>query len=164
LDDMPGHLKSFTGLEHRCQALKTHDGILWINDSKATNVGATIAAISGLAQTKSAGQQLILIAGGDGKGADFTPLKPLLEQQVGQLITLGKDGDQLEALASNSRRVDSLEQAVELAGKSAKPGDIVLLSPACSSLDMFKNFAVRGQVFVAAVQAYAGKQAPEASA
>ncbi|WDE11243.1 UDP-N-acetylmuramoyl-L-alanine--D-glutamate ligase [Thalassomonas haliotis] len=164
LDKMLSHLSSFTGLEHRCQGLKTHDGILWINDSKATNVGATIAAISGLAQTKNAGQQLILIAGGDGKGADFSPLKDLLTQEVALLITLGKDGAQLAALAANSQKVESLEQAVALAGKNAKAGDIVLLSPACSSLDMFKNFAVRGQVFADAVQAIAGKQTPGANA
>ncbi|WDE06021.1 UDP-N-acetylmuramoyl-L-alanine--D-glutamate ligase [Thalassomonas viridans] len=163
LEDMLSHLGSFTGLEHRCQALKTNDDILWINDSKATNVGATIAAISGLAQTKNAGQQLILIAGGDGKGADFTPLQPLLQRDVNKLITLGKDGDQLAALTANSHKVDDLKQAVELAGKAAKPGDIVLLSPACSSLDMFTNFAVRGQVFADAVQAYVAQQAPEAS-
>ncbi|WP_281560710.1 UDP-N-acetylmuramoyl-L-alanine--D-glutamate ligase [Thalassomonas sp. RHCl1] len=164
LEQMLSHLSSFTGLAHRCQPLKTNDGILWINDSKATNVGATIAAISGLAQTKNAGQQLILIAGGDGKGADFAPLKDLLTDEVSLLITLGKDGEQLAALAANSHKVDSLEQAVALAGKSAKAGDTVLLSPACSSLDMFKNFAVRGQVFAEAVQAFVGKAAPGASA
>jgi UDP-N-acetylmuramoylalanine--D-glutamate ligase len=153
--EMVGKLKGFTGLAHRCQVVDTADGIHWINDSKATNVGATLAAINGLAKTLAPNQQFILIAGGDGKGADFTPLQPEILTHVNVLITLGKDGDDIAALAATSAvnclKVSNLEQAVAKAHKIAKAGDIVLLSPACSSLDMFKNFAVRGECFIDAV-------------
>jgi UDP-N-acetylmuramoylalanine--D-glutamate ligase len=159
LPDMVKHLSSFEGLAHRCQRIFEQSGsgsvknnITWINDSKATNVGATLAAINGLAQTLIPEQKLILIAGGDGKGADFSPLKSPVAQYVHQLITLGKDGDEIAELDENTIRVDSLEEAVITAKRVAKSGDVVLLSPACASLDMFKNFAARGQAFVDAIQ------------
>jgi UDP-N-acetylmuramoylalanine--D-glutamate ligase len=152
---MVNSLAGFTGLAHRCQKVASDDGITWINDSKATNVGATIAAINGLAQTltskKGEKQKLILIAGGDGKGADFTPLiKPLLAH-VNQVITLGKDGDEIAKLVQSANKVTGLLAAVKKAKALAKAGDIVLLSPACASLDMFKNFGDRGEQFIAAV-------------
>jgi UDP-N-acetylmuramoylalanine--D-glutamate ligase len=149
---MVENLTGFTGLPHRCQRINTQDGITWINDSKATNVGATLAAINGLAKTLSAEQGLILIAGGDGKGADFTPLTEPLAQQVSQVITLGKDGDKIANLTAKSTQVSDLMAAVTLAKANAKAGDIVLLSPACASLDMFKNFVHRGEQFIAAVE------------
>lgn len=149
--EMVQALVSFSGLEHRCQIVPSHDGVLWINDSKATNVGATIAAIEGLAQTKTASQKLILIAGGEGKGANFSPLKLVFSKGVNHLITLGKDGDQLTALTEKSTATTSLENAVFSASALAKKGDIVLLSPACASLDMFKSFVERGNVFMKAV-------------
>jgi UDP-N-acetylmuramoylalanine--D-glutamate ligase len=160
LTEMVKHLSSFEGLAHRCQRIisqnpDTKEDIAWINDSKATNVGATLAAINGLAQTLMAEQKLILIAGGDGKGADFSPLKTPINQDVHQLITLGKDGDEIAKLDENTIKVNTLEEAVITARKLAKSGDIVLLSPACASLDMFKNFAARGQAFVDAVQSTA---------
>ncbi|NMP32044.1 UDP-N-acetylmuramoyl-L-alanine--D-glutamate ligase [Thalassotalea sp. M1531] len=151
LDTMLEALASFEGLAHRCQAIASNDDIFWINDSKATNVGATVAAIEGISSTIGAQQQLILIAGGDGKGADFSPLKAVIDEHVSQLFALGKDKAQLLALSEKSQAVESLEQAVELSRTIAKSGDVVLLSPACASIDMFTNFAERGQTFVDAI-------------
>lgn len=145
-------LPGFIGLPHRCQRVKSEDDIQWINDSKATNVGATLAAISGLAPTLPLSQQLILIAGGDGKGADFSPLQSPINTNVSKLITLGKDGDAIASLRSDSIRVNSLNEAVAKAKTMAKPGDMVLLSPACASIDMFPNYMIRGEQFIAAVQ------------
>jgi len=160
LTAMVNNLAGFTGLAHRCQKIASDDGITWINDSKATNVGATIAAINGLAQTlitqNGVKQSLILIAGGDGKGADFTPLVEPLAENVSQVITLGKDGDKIAKLAQSDNKVTSLFAAVQKAQAMAKAGDIVLLSPACASLDMFKNFADRGEQFIADVAKVAG--------
>ena len=150
-------LSGFTGLAHRCQRVISNDGITWINDSKATNVGATIAAINGLAKTLTsqgkAKQHLILIAGGDGKGADFSSLTAPLAEHVDTLITLGKDGDKIAELVTSASKVTSLTEAVQVARKSAQHGDVVLLSPACASLDMFKNFSERGDTFMSAVSA-----------
>ncbi len=153
LPAMVENLVGFSGLQHRCQRVTSQDNICWINDSKATNIGATLAAIDGLAQTKPANKKLILIAGGDGKGADFSPLKELLNKEVSHLITLGKDGNKIAKLVTCAIEVDSLSQAVEQANVLASKGDIVLLSPACASLDMFKNFAKRGNEFIRYVQA-----------
>jgi UDP-N-acetylmuramoylalanine--D-glutamate ligase len=155
LTKMVDNLAGFTGLPHRCQRVLSNDGITWINDSKATNVGATIAAINGLARTLTSQngvkQNLLMIAGGDGKGADFTPMVKPLNEHVSLLITLGKDGDKIADLMVNSKKATSLIEAVQIAKANAKKGDIVLLSPACASLDMFKNFAERGEQFMAAV-------------
>lgn len=142
--------KTFGGLPHRCQTVSMYHQVRWINDSKATNVGATVAAISGL-QGSCAGK-LILIAGGDGKNADFSPLQQLFTESVDELITLGKDGADLANLKPGSHQVSSLQQAVQLAAKIAVPQDIVLLSPACASLDMFVNYQQRGEHFVAAIE------------
>lgn len=143
--------RTFYGLEHRCQRIDTSDGIHWINDSKATNVGAAVAAIEGLYPTLTTGK-IILIAGGEGKGADFSVLSDVLINKVAKLITIGKDGPLIAQLKSMSLHVESLEAAVKQAHLLAEPGDIVLLSPACASLDMFKNFAERGDVFTQAVK------------
>lgn len=152
LTGMVAQLPNFKGLEHRCQHVPSSDGIIWINDSKATNVGATLAAIAGLAATLPADNHLILIAGGDGKGADFSALKTAMEQHVSQLITLGKDGNEIAKLSADSIKVNSIEQAVINARSIAKSGDVVLLSPACASIDMFNNFAERGEAFMQAVK------------
>ncbi len=147
-------LASFTGLAHRCQRVVSKDNITWINDSKATNVGATIAAINGLAQTLPPTNHLILIAGGDGKGADFSPLTKPLAEHVSSVITFGKDGDKIADLAklvTTTKKVTDLIKAVQVAKASANDGDIVLLSPACASLDMFKSFADRGEQFMTTV-------------
>lgn len=149
LADMCKALLSFEGLEHRCKQVESNDGVVWVNDSKATNIGATIAAIDGLVNDK---QQLILIAGGDGKGADFNELQPVLNDHVDHLITLGKDGSQIAALKPTSINVNSIESAVNAARKLAAKGDVVLLSPACASIDMFENYMQRGEVFITAVR------------
>ena len=151
LDDMLASIVDFVGLPHRCQPVKSSDGIVWINDSKATNVGAAIAAISGIAPTLNARQNLYLIAGGDGKGADFTPLSIEIKQHVAQVYLLGKDAGIIDSQINNGHIVASVEQAVAQIKKVANSGDVVLLSPACASIDMFKNFAARGQAFVDAV-------------
>jgi UDP-N-acetylmuramoylalanine--D-glutamate ligase len=155
LQAMLASLMTFKGLALRCEVIETNDGIRWINDSKATNVGATLAAIEGLAPTLHV-NKLILIAGGDGKGADFSSLTQALTQQVDYLITLGKDGRAIAALrllkqADETSHVDSLVAAVALARTQAKAGDMVLLSPACASLDMFANYVERGVVFIKSV-------------
>lgn len=155
LNAMLASLMAFKGLAHRCEVIESNDGIRWVNDSKATNVGATLAAIEGLSPTLK-GNKLILIAGGDGKGADFSPLSQALTQQVDYLITLGKDGRAIASLradqqAEKTTHVDSLSAAVELARTQAHLGDMVLLSPACASLDMFANYVERGVVFIKSV-------------
>ncbi|PCH97113.1 MAG: UDP-N-acetylmuramoyl-L-alanine--D-glutamate ligase [Gammaproteobacteria bacterium] len=158
LTAMIEQLTRFTGLAHRCQRVVSKDNIIWINDSKATNVGATLAAINGLAPTLTSPgkvkQRLILIAGGDGKGADFSPLTKPFAEHVSVVITFGKDGDKIADLAklvTTTNRVSSLVDAVQAAKANANDGDTVLLSPACASLDMFKNFAERGEQFITAV-------------
>lgn len=158
LDSMVKQLAGFAGLAHRCQRVPSQDGITWINDSKATNIGSTLAAINGLAPTLStigeSKQCLILIAGGDGKGADFTLLAKPLAQFVSHVITLGKDGNKIAEVVNEAikvSQVSSLTEAVQVAKARANKGDVVLLSPACASLDMFKNFIDRGEQFMAAV-------------
>jgi UDP-N-acetylmuramoylalanine--D-glutamate ligase len=151
LPSMIKNLNGFSGLAHRCQRVYSDDKVQWVNDSKATNVGATLAALKGLSSSLSEGKRLILIAGGDGKGSDFSPLKIALNNDVTQLITLGQDGPRIGDLVNNSIAVKSLEEAVFHAKNIAKAGDMVLLSPACASLDMFKNYQERGDVFMAAV-------------
>jgi UDP-N-acetylmuramoylalanine--D-glutamate ligase len=153
LSALTENLTGFIGLAHRCQRVQSEDGIQWINDSKATNVGATLAAIKGLVPTVGHKNKLILIAGGDGKGADFSQLKASLIDNVSQIITLGKDGPELAQLVNNAIEVNTLNEAVLQAKKIANTGDLVLLSPACASIDMFKNFMVRGEQFIVAVQA-----------
>ena len=135
--------KHFKGLSHRCELVAIKDGVSYINDSKATNVGATVAAIEGLDSHLG---DLYLIAGGDGKGADFKPLIPALNN-VTKLITLGRDGPKIAKLKQDTIEVDSMAEAVKKAAKLASSGDIVLLSPACASLDMYKNFMARGDDF-----------------
>ena len=156
LENMICKLADFKGLPHRCQRVASNDEILWINDSKATNVGATLAAINGLSATLAKNNKIILIAGGDGKGADFSPLAEVIDTKVSHLITLGKDGEEILNLCKNNGLVEcvttqSLEEAVLSAKQVAHAGDIVLLSPACASFDMFSNFAQRGEVFTCAV-------------
>jgi UDP-N-acetylmuramoylalanine--D-glutamate ligase len=140
----------FGGLQHRCQTVSMFNNVRWINDSKATNVGATLAAIHGLVSNISG--KLILIAGGEGKGADFSVMTECLTQFVGLLITLGKDGDKIARLHSNNLKVQTIEEAVLIAAKHSQAGDVVLLSPACASLDMFISYQQRGDFFAKAVR------------
>ncbi len=141
-------LRTYRGLPHRCQLVAVKNGVQYINDSKATNVGATLAALEGL---RAGAGRLWLIAGGDAKGADLAELAPALAG-VHRLITLGQDGPALARLKPGAVQVASLDEAVALAAAEAQPGDRVLLSPACASLDMFNNFEHRGACFVAAVE------------
>lgn len=143
-------LKEFPGLPHRTEWIADKCGAHWINDSKATNVGSTLAAINGLFQTTRG--EMIVIAGGEGKGADFSPLREPLNHKVKQLITLGKDGAALAALKLGSIQVKDIDEAVTTAARIVSKDDIVLLSPACASLDMFDNFEHRGNKFKEAVE------------
>lgn len=142
----------FTGLPHRCQFVAEQAGVTYFNDSKATNVGATIAAIESLADQA---KQLIVIAGGDAKGADLDSLKPYLQQQVKALICFGKDAKALVALTDKGHLTNNMEQAVALAKQLATAGDIVLLAPACASIDMYNNYMQRGDHFSQCVLAEA---------
>ncbi|MDO6524204.1 UDP-N-acetylmuramoyl-L-alanine--D-glutamate ligase [Motilimonas sp. 1_MG-2023] len=142
--------KTYTGLAHRCEFIKEVNGVRWINDSKATNVGATLAAIDGLAPVIQG--KLHLIAGGDGKGGDFSPLKEAFEQQIASVVCFGQDKQQIASLNSKCAVVDDLAEAVAYCAKVAQPADWVLLSPACASLDMFTNYMARGDAFRALVE------------
>lgn len=144
-------LQEFQGLPHRCQLVVEIAGVRWYNDSKGTNVGATLAAIEGFPCLG----KLILIAGGMGKNADFSPLYKPLTRRARAVILMGQDASQLEAALINSAplyRVNNMDEAVNKASTLAQPGDCVLLSPACASFDMYSGFEDRGQVFMQAVK------------
>lgn len=150
MSEMLTALRQFRGLPHRCALVKRAHGVDWYNDSKGTNVGATIAAI----QTLSRPKQIVLIAGGDGKGADFSLLAELAKQHLRACVVLGKDGEQIGRLLRDAmpvQAVKDMHEAVTQAQQLAQAGDAVLLSPACSSLDMFRNYEHRGEVFSEAV-------------
>lgn len=146
-------LVDFKGLPHRCQLIREHRGVLWYNDSKGTNVGATLAAIEGLGSEISG--KIILIAGGVGKNADFSLLVPSIEKYVKTVVLIGEAAVILADIIGERdvKRyfADSMTEAVCLANQAALPGDSVLLSPACASFDMFNHFAHRGEVFCEAV-------------
>ncbi|MCF8174477.1 MAG: UDP-N-acetylmuramoyl-L-alanine--D-glutamate ligase [Burkholderiaceae bacterium] len=199
-------LRSFRGLPHRVERIAEFDGVIWYNDSKGTNVGATLAALNGIGEQlaemtgakqeaeregapvppngnkndrkshlpplgREAGREgapvppngnkndrkIILIAGGEGKGQDFSPLKPVMARHVRVLVLIGRDGPLIEHAVGDAGLViehaDSMEDAVACSRRLARPGDVVLLSPACASFDMFRNYPHRGEVFAAAVQA-----------
>jgi UDP-N-acetylmuramoylalanine--D-glutamate ligase len=149
MDAMLLGLREYRGLAHRTQRVSDVGGMTWIDDSKATNVGAAVAAIDGLPGS------LVLIAGGDGKGADFAPLARALRGRARCAVLLGRDAGHLaEALRGVCpvRRVADMREAVREAARRGEHGDTVLLSPACSSLDMFSSFAERGVAFAAAVR------------
>jgi len=142
-------LSQFNGLEHRTQLVATVNGVNYINDSKGTNIGATIAAINGLDST------IILIAGGDGKGADFSELAGGVKDKVRYAILFGRDAGKIEKAigqVTNVMRAVNLESAVSQASEIAVKGETVLLSPACASFDMFDNYQHRGDVFIEAVR------------
>ena len=146
---MLSELAEFTGLAHRSQWVADVKGVTYINDSKGTNVGATLAAVSGMTGP------LIIIAGGDGKNQDFAPLAEAFRGKVRQVVLIGRDAPALaKALqgATPTETCASLEEAVRAAARAAQPGDTVLLSPACASLDMFRDYTHRGAVFAQAVK------------
>jgi UDP-N-acetylmuramoylalanine--D-glutamate ligase len=142
-------LKSFPGLAHRSQWVADVNGVRFVDDSKGTNVGATLAAVSGMPSAK------VLICGGQGKGQDFAPLAQAFRGKVRHVVLIGKDARVLEAVlqgAVTTEFANDMDEAVRLAAKAAQPGETVLLSPACASLDMFRDYAHRGEVFAAAVR------------
>ncbi len=142
-------LKTFKGLAHRCAWVANKQHIDWYNDSKGTNVGATIAAIEGLEKPG----QIILIAGGEGKGADFSPLTDIVAKHCRACVLIGRDAQLIaEHLPVPVAFAKTMKDAVIEAAKLAKNGDAVLLSPACASFDMFKNYEERGEVFEGAVK------------
>ncbi|CQH02842.1 TPA: UDP-N-acetylmuramoyl-L-alanine--D-glutamate ligase [Yersinia enterocolitica] len=137
-------LTTFTGLPHRFQLVFEHNGVRWINDSKATNVGSTEAALDGLQVDGT----LHLLLGGDGKSADFSGLTRFLQGDHIKIYCFGRDGEQLAELRPEvSQLTETMEQAMVLLAKSLAPGDMVLLSPACASLDQFRSFEQRGDEF-----------------
>ncbi|NVC48871.1 UDP-N-acetylmuramoyl-L-alanine--D-glutamate ligase [Vibrio diabolicus] len=144
-------LKNYTGLTHRCQVVADNQGVKWVNDSKATNIASTMAALSGLESTG----KLYLLVGGVGKGADFSPLKPIFATLNLQLCCFGADGDDFMPLHESAIRLDTMEDVIQQVSSQLKPGDMVMLSPACASFDQFDNFMARGDAFAALAQKYA---------
>jgi UDP-N-acetylmuramoylalanine--D-glutamate ligase len=144
-------LASFRGLPHRLAQVRERRGVLWYDDSKGTNVGAALAALRGL------GRPAVLIAGGDGKGQDFAPLAPAVAEHARAVLLIGRDAPLLQRALGEAgvplERCASLEEAVARAATLAREGDAVLLSPACASFDMFRDYRQRGEVYAAAVAA-----------
>lgn len=151
-------LREYRGEPHRIEWVATINDVQYFDDSKGTNVGATVAALNGLGELEN--RRIVLIAGGDGKGQDFSPLIAPLKQYARAVLLIGRDAPILRATLVDSgvplidcgHTENSLQQAVQQAAQRAQPGDAVLLSPACASLDMFHNYAQRAEVFVAAVK------------
>jgi UDP-N-acetylmuramoylalanine--D-glutamate ligase len=141
-------LRSFRGLPHRLELVRVWNGVPWYDDSKGTNVGATIAALRGL------GRKTVLILGGDGKGQDFSPLREPVAQFAVRTFLIGRDAPLIaKALAGlRTELCASLEDAVQMAAGTARSGEAVLLSPACASFDMFRDYKHRGEVFAGAVR------------
>ncbi len=160
--DLPFHplieaLREFKGLPHRVEKVVEVNGVVFYDDSKGTNVGATVAALKGMAQ------KVVLIAGGDGKGQDFSPLRPAVQDHARAVVLIGRDGEKIGAALAGSGvpllAAASMDEAVNTAFAQAQPGDAVLLSPACASFDMFRNYEHRAQVFVEAARRLAGEAA-----
>jgi len=148
-DGLVPALRTFEGLPHRVQRVAEIAGRTFYDDSKGTNVGATAAALTGFTVP------VVLIAGGDGKGQDFSPLRDAV-CNTRAIVLIGRDGPLIAAAIGDAcavHRAETMEQAVQLAYEMSQPGDAVLLSPACASWDMFRNYAHRAEVFIAAVQA-----------
>ncbi|MGH8186219.1 MAG: UDP-N-acetylmuramoyl-L-alanine--D-glutamate ligase, partial [Steroidobacteraceae bacterium] len=142
-------LREFAGLPHRSQWVADIAGVRYVNDSKGTNVGATLAAVAGMPGS------LVLIAGGQGKGQDFAPLAAALRTKVRHAVLIGQDARLLEAALRGSVSTElarDMDDAVQRAARAAHAGETVLLSPACASLDMFRDYGHRGDVFAAAVR------------
>lgn len=152
-EPMLAALREFTGLAHRCQWVRELRGVAYYDDSKATNVGAALAAIEGLGADIDG--KLVLIAGGDGKGADFSGLTAPVARYCRAVVLLGRDAELIAAALGDAvplARVKTLDEAVQRCAELAREGDAVLLSPACASLDMFKNFEERGRLFAQAAE------------
>jgi UDP-N-acetylmuramoylalanine--D-glutamate ligase len=155
LDKMLETLKTFKGLEHRCEFVKELHGVRYYNDSKGTNIGATLAAIDGLgAAIEVKGGKVAIILGGQGKGQDFTALRLSLEKYAKVAVLIGEDRTLIETAIQGTTELlhaESLQEAVELCQKNTHENDVVLLSPACASFDMFTGYVQRGHQFVAIV-------------
>ena len=149
-------LRRYRGLPHRLEKVATIRGVTFFDDSKGTNVGATVAALTGMTAPT------VLIAGGDGKGQDFSPLASAVAAHARAVVLIGRDAPAIAAVLDRRGipllRCASLEDAVDAAYRAARPGDAVLLSPACASYDMFRSYVHRGQVFVDAVRALAASE------
>ena len=146
-------LRSFRGLPHRVEKVAEVDGVTWYDDSKGTNVGATVAALTGLG---GLGRKVVVILGGDGKGQDFSPLKKAVARHARAAVLIGRDGPLIEKAIGGGVSMETatdMNDAVRRARALAQSGDAVLLSPACASFDMFRNYEHRAQAFVAAVHA-----------
>jgi UDP-N-acetylmuramoylalanine--D-glutamate ligase len=158
---MKAALREVGGLPHRAQLVRELDGVAWVDDSKATNVGAAAAALDGLA---SPARRAVLIAGGVDKGGSYAPLLERLARVGRGVVLIGKSADVIaRAFASLQlplRRAGSMEEAVRAARGLARPGDVVLLAPACASFDMYRSFAHRGDAFQEAVRALSADDAP----
>lgn len=156
-------LRNFRGLPHRVEPVATIDEVAYFNDSKGTNVGATAAALAGFArQLAGSPAKVILIAGGDGKGQNFAPLRDGVERIVRAVVLIGRDGARVGAALADTRATQctagSMREAIELARTQAQRGDVVLLSPACASFDMFNHYKHRGEVFTQLVREMAGAE------
>ena len=147
-------LRAFKGLPHRVEKIGAIDGVTYYDDSKGTNVGSTVAALGGFVQP------VVLIAGGDGKGQDFAPLREPVRQRARAVILIGRDAGLIERALDGSGvpciKATDMDDAIDRARAQARAGDAVLLSPACASFDMFRNYNHRGDVFAAAVRKRAG--------
>lgn len=143
-------LQNYTGLTHRCQVVAQSRGVKWVNDSKATNVASTLAALSGL-QCEG---QLHLLVGGDGKGADFSELEPVLASLPVTLHCYGEDGSEFLSLHPSAIRWNTMDEALSSISSKLNAGDIVMLSPACASFDQYPNFMARGDAFTQLAQRY----------
>jgi UDP-N-acetylmuramoylalanine--D-glutamate ligase len=149
MEPMLDALRVFPGLAHRTQWAGERDGVVWYNDSKATNVGATVAALQGMRA------KVVLIAGGQGKGADFSALRSVAKEKVRAVVVMGRDGPRLGQTLTDLVPVVAaldMDEAVVRAGELALAGDAVMLSPACSSFDMYASFEERGEAFMRAVR------------
>jgi len=155
VDSLLPALRSFHGLPHRVEEIAELDGVTWYDDSKGTNVGATVAALAGLGG--GVGRKSVVILGGDGKGQDFSPLRAAVASHGRAVVLIGRDGPLIgKAVSGAGVTIESaadMADAVRCARALARTGDAVLLSPACASFDMFRNYEHRAQVFVAAVHA-----------
>ena len=159
LDSMLNTLKTFKGLEHRCEFVKELHDVRYYNDSKGTNIGATLAAIDGLgAAIEAKGGKVAIILGGQGKGQDFTALRDALSKYAKVAVLIGEDRPIIEKAVEGTApllHAETLQQAVELCQQQTAANDVVLLSPACASFDMFKGYSERGHQFVDCVNALA---------
>jgi UDP-N-acetylmuramoylalanine--D-glutamate ligase len=151
LDPMLRALRRFAGLPHRCMWVAAGDGVDWYNDSKGTNVGATVSALRGM----DCRGRVVLIAGGDGKGADFAALRPAVQERARAVVLIGRDGPRIGRALQGTvpmRSAPDMRAAVAAARALARAGDAVLLSPACASFDMYASYVARGEDFAAAVR------------